>query len=76
MRNPVPVDFLPFPSPKIRKRVFETYKDFEIDLRGTHRHEVLWDRTAGVLEREQLAGAKEHWAIMRKVLPDSIWARW
>ncbi|KAM0748557.1 hypothetical protein T439DRAFT_327816 [Meredithblackwellia eburnea MCA 4105] len=74
MRNPVPVDYLPWPSAKIRKRVFDTYKDFEIDLRGTDRKEVVWDKTKGVLDREQVPGAREHYEIMKKVLPDTVWA--
>lgn len=74
MRNPVPVDFLPYPSVMMRKNVFETYKDFEIDLRGTVRAEVLWDATAGVLDREQLSGAREHWRLMGNSLPPEVWA--
>ncbi|KAK4699343.1 hypothetical protein P7C70_g6917, partial [Phenoliferia sp. Uapishka_3] len=77
MRNPVPVDFLPYPSPRIRKRVFETYKEFEIDLRGTDRTvPILGEKNKGILDRTLVSGAKEHWGIMKKVLRDEVWAKW
>lgn len=73
-RKPVKNDYLPYPSPAIRQRVLETYDQFEIDLRGTNRSEVVTDRTVERLEEAQLNGAYEHWEMMKLVLPNPAWA--
>lgn len=73
-RNPVEGDYLPYPSPAIRKRVLETFRDFEIDLSQFKTGEILLDSTVKVLDDAQKQGAIEHWYMMKETLPDSTWS--
>ncbi|KAE8359586.1 S-adenosyl-L-methionine-dependent methyltransferase [Aspergillus caelatus] len=74
-RDPVPADFL---DSKFR----ETYlvPKHEIDpaifTTVTGGRPVLRAKETGKLNRWQDQGALEHWAIMRKVLPDAVWENW
>ncbi|KAB8074356.1 S-adenosyl-L-methionine-dependent methyltransferase [Aspergillus leporis] len=74
-RDPVPADFL---DSKFR----ETYlvPKHEIDpaiFKGVKGGQsVLRAKDTGKLYRWQDQGALEHWGIMRKVLPASVWENW
>lgn len=73
-RTLLPEDYLPYPSPSIRRRVLETFKEFEFDLKGIDRSEILKDENVLELEIAQRSGALQHWYMMSSTLPDTSWA--
>ncbi|GAA5876242.1 hypothetical protein JCM16303_007067 [Sporobolomyces ruberrimus] len=93
-RNPLPKDYLPYPSPQIRKKVFDDYASLEIpldrfelvkedeeggktkDARKLREEWILTDKKSKRLDKAQVAGTREHWRAMEKVLPRETWASW
>ncbi|KKK22369.1 hypothetical protein P175DRAFT_0472307 [Aspergillus ochraceoroseus IBT 24754] len=75
-RDAVPADFL---GSKFRatylvpKHEMDPVRFESIEKGGRH---VLHEKEAGRLHKYQDRGALEHWAIMRKVLPDAVWENW
>ncbi|GAA5863907.1 hypothetical protein JCM3774_004414 [Rhodotorula dairenensis] len=85
LRDPVPTDYLRFPSPRLREQVFASFRSREVDL-TVFRHKaasadgdkwiVRTRRDIRSVEREQLEEVGTHWKVMQSVLPSRIWARW
>ncbi|BGP00201.1 spermine synthase [Rhodotorula toruloides] len=85
LRNPVKGDFLDYPSPMIRRSVFASFRQHEIDLArfkpAPDDHGVgtwlLRDKNdVRRVEAAQLDEVGMHWDAMEKVLPPEVWARW
>ncbi|ORY89775.1 S-adenosyl-L-methionine-dependent methyltransferase [Leucosporidium creatinivorum] len=73
-RQPLPSDYLPFPSPLMREKVFNEFESAEMDLSGVKLGSVVHDGSERELEEAQRAGVKEHWELMNGVLPLETWA--
>lgn len=73
-RSLLPEDYLAFPSPSVRRRVLETFKEFEFDLKGIDQSELLKDENVKELEIAQRSGAIQHWYMMSSTLPETSWA--
>lgn len=75
-RDPVPSDYLRsrsrenylVPKHEIDPAIFVT-----IPKKGAR---VLIEKKVGLLHKYLDRGALEHWAIMRQVIPDTVWENW
>lgn len=75
-RDPVPLDYLRsksrenylVPKHEIDPAIFVT-----IPKKGAR---VLIEKKVGLLHKYLDRGALEHWAIMRQVIPDTVWENW
>ncbi|KAL7342588.1 S-adenosyl-L-methionine-dependent methyltransferase, partial [Rhodotorula toruloides] len=85
LRDPVREDFLDYPSPMIRRSVFASFRQHEIDLTrfkpasGDHGVGTWLLRDRNDVRRVEAAQLDEvgmHWDAMEKVLPPEVWARW
>lgn len=85
LRDPVPADYLPFPSPRLREQVFTSFRSREVDLSAFRQKSASADgdkwiirteRDVRTVEREQLEDVGTHWKVMQSVLPSRVWARW
>ncbi|PLB45855.1 S-adenosyl-L-methionine-dependent methyltransferase [Aspergillus steynii IBT 23096] len=83
-KSPAPLTFRdPVPGDYLRSKFRETYlmPKHEVDpsafmsVREGGRA-VLRAKETGRLHKWQDQGALQHWAIMRKVLPDAVWENW
>lgn len=62
-------------SPAIRRKVLETFQDFEFRLGGMRRAEVLVDGQEWRLDKAQVPSRIEHHYIMGSIFPDDVWAQ-
>lgn len=75
LRAPVAGDYLPHPSGGVRRKVLDTFGDWEMDLTEVEREDAVRDgKGEAQLSRAQGPGAVQHWEIMKRVLPDEAWA--
>lgn len=75
-REPVEADFL---RSKSRESYLVPKHELDPDMFAAvpkNGRAVLVQKEVGRLHKFQDRGALEHWAIMRKVLPDAVWENW
>ncbi|BGP25329.1 hypothetical protein JCM10295v2_004252 [Rhodotorula toruloides] len=85
LRDLIKDDFLDYPSPMIRRSIFASFRQHEIDLTpfkpapGDHGVGTWLLRDKNDVRRVEAAQLEEvgmHWDAMEKVLPPEVWARW
>lgn len=75
-RRPNPSDLIgDRVSPAIRRKVLETFQDYEFRMGTVRRAEVLVDGEEWKLDKAQVPGRFEHHKIMGSIFPDDVWAQ-
>lgn len=81
-RVPLQSDFLPYPSPSLRRSVLTTFNQNEFDLTkyskrdhkvGGKEVELLTDKTTMILDEAQIGGTFEHFEAMSEVMDTKTW---